>query len=115
MWTPHTQRPREEGAGIGDGPWLLPGDFTISSVPGWIDGLLALFVLSLFVLSAAALLIGLLSWRGSTQIEAYLSLLVIFPFARVSPRSSTINSAAGDLALLFLVSLSLSVDLIGES
>jgi hypothetical protein len=107
-WTKHK-------AGIGDGPWLLPGDFSITSVPGRLIGLLALFVLALFLVSALALLLNEPWWRGSTQIAVFLSLLAVFSFARVSPRSNTINAIAADLALLFLVSLPLSVELIEQA
>lgn len=102
-------------AGISDGPWLLPGDFSITSIPGRLISLLALVVMGLFFLSAIALFVGEQWWRGSTQIAAYISLLTIFPFARVSPRSNTINAIGADLALLFLVSLPLSVELIAET
>jgi len=102
-------------AGISDGAWLLPGDFNITSVPGKIVGLVALLVLVLFVLSALALLAGEPWWRGSTQMAAFLSLLAIFPFARVSPRSNAMNAILADLALLFLIALPLSVEFIESS
>ncbi len=98
-------------AGIGDGPWLLPGDYGISSIPGRALGLLALFVLLLFLLSSVALLASLSWWRGSAQIAALLSLVSVSPFGRISPRGNTINAILGDLAVMFFVALPVSVEL----
>jgi hypothetical protein len=102
-------------AGIKDGPWILPGSFTIRSIPGRITGLLALIVLLVFVGTGLALLLEQTWWRTTAQVAAIVSLVAIFPWTRQSPRANTLNAILADLAIMFVLALPISVELASPS
>lgn len=99
-------------AGVGDGPWILPGNVTIRSPLGKVLGLLALLAMVAFVLSAIALLLQELWWAGLTNIGIFLSFGAVVPWLRQSPGSSAINAIVADLVLMFVITL-FAVDLAG--
>ena len=99
--------------GVGDGPWLLPGDVTISSPIGKVLGLLALIVVVAFLAAAALLLAGLPSWRGLANTGVFLSYGAVVPWLRQSPGSWGITSVVTNIVLMFLLALPLSVDVTG--
>lgn len=103
-WTPNR-------AGVGDGPWGLPGEVTIRSALGKVWGLLALLATVVFVWAALALLAGLLAWRGLAFIGIVDSFVVVAPWRSQSPGSVWLMAILADLVLLFLFALPLSVDL----
>ena len=105
-WTPFK-------AGVGDGPWILPGDVTISSPVGKMWGLLALVVLVLFLSAAAGLVLQETWWVGATNLGVILSFAAVVPWVRQSPRATGINAIVANLILMFLLALPLSVELTG--
>jgi len=99
--------------GVGTGPWLLPGDVTISSPIGKVLGLLALIVVVVFLAAAALLLAGLSSWRSLANTGVFLSYGAVVPWLRQSPGSWGITSVVTNIVLMFLLALPLSVDVTG--
>jgi len=99
--------------GVGAGPWLLPGEVTISSPIGKVLGLLALIVVVVFLAAAALLLASLSSWRSLANIGVFLSYGAVVPWLRQSPGSWGITSVVTNIVLMFLLALPLSVDVTG--
>jgi hypothetical protein len=97
--------------GVGDGPWILPGDVTIRSWFGRILGLLALVVVAIFALSALMLLAGLPGWTSFANVGVFLSYGAVVPWLRQSPGAWALTSIAANIVLMFLLALPLSVDL----
>lgn len=97
--------------GVGDGPWLLPGEITIRSPIGRVLGLLALIVVVVFVLAALLLLAGQPGWRDVANVGIFLSYAAVVPWLRQSPGSWGITSVITNIVLMFLLALPLSVDL----
>ena len=100
-------------AGVKDGAWLLPGDVTIRSPLGKVWGLLALLVVLVFVIAAIGLVLGELWWREVANTGIFLSFGVVVPWWRQSPGSTPINAIIADLALMFLLALPVSVEMVG--
>ncbi len=59
--------------GVGDGPWILPGDITIRGRVGKALGLLALVVMVVFIVAGLMLLAGMAGWNGIANIGIFLS------------------------------------------
>jgi hypothetical protein len=98
-------------AGVGDGPWGLPGAVTIRSPLGKAWGLLALLAAVLFSWAGLALLAGLPAWRSLMFFGIVVSFVAVAPWRRQSPGSTWLMAILADLVLLFLFSLPLSVEL----
>jgi hypothetical protein len=107
-WTPTR-------AGVGEGPWGLPGGVTIRSPLGKLWGALALVTLVLFAAAAAALLVGAPAWRGLAFLGVILSFVAVGPWRRQSPGSTWLFAILADLVLLFLLALPLSVEMLQAS
>jgi hypothetical protein len=99
------------GAGVGDGPWGLPGAVTIRSPLGRLWGALALVTLVLFLGAALALLAGALAWRGLAFLGIGASFVAVGPWRGQSPGSTWLMAILADLVLLVLLSLPVSLEL----
>ena len=97
--------------GVGDGPWLLPGEVTIRSPIGKLLGLLALVVVVVFVAAAVMLLAGLEGWTSVANVGIFLSYGAVVPWLRQSPGSWAPTSVIANIVLMFLLALPLSVEL----
>ena len=97
--------------GVGDGPWILPGEVTIKSAIGRVLGLLALVVIVVFVFAAIMLAAGLANWRSVANIGVFLSYGAVVPWLRQAPGSWGLTSVAANIVLMFLLALPVSVDL----
>jgi hypothetical protein len=98
--------------GVGDGPWVLPGQVTIRSPIGKVLGLLALVVVVVFVAAAAMLLASDPGWREVANIGVFLSYGAVVPWLRQSPGSWGLTSVAANIVIMFLLALPLSVDIV---
>lgn len=98
--------------GFGDGPWILPGDFTIRSPLGKAWGIGGLVVLTLFLFGAMGLALGLAGWINPTNLAVYLSFVVVVPWWRQSPRSIGVTAVLSNLALMFLLALPLAEEMV---
>jgi hypothetical protein len=94
--------------GVGDGPWILPGDITIHGRIGKALGLLALIVLVLLVTAGTMLLADLPNWRLIANLGVFLSYAVVVPWLRQAPGSWGVTSVIANLVLMFLVSPEIS-------
>lgn len=103
------------GAGVRDGPWILPGNVTIRSPLGKLWGILALLALVLLGAAALALLGQQAGWRQLTYVGVMVSLVAVTPWLRQSPGTTPINAIIADLALLFVLALPLSEELLGSA
>lgn len=97
--------------GVGDGPWILPGEVTIKSAIGRVLGLLALVVMVVLVFAAVMLAAGLANWRSVANIGVFLSYAAVVPWLRQAPGSWGSTSVAANIVLMFLLALPISVDL----
>jgi hypothetical protein len=97
--------------GVGDGPWVLPGNVTIRSPIGKALGLLALMVVVVFALASLMLLSGLPNWRGVANIGVFLSYGAVVPWLSQSPGSWGRTSVLANIILMFLLALPLSVEM----
>ena len=97
--------------GVGDGPWLLPGEVTIRSPIGKLLGLLALVVVVVFVAAAVMLLAGLEGWTSVANVGIFLSYGAVVPWLRQSPGSWAPTSVIANIVLMFLLALPLSAEL----
>lgn len=102
-------------AGVRDGRWILPGNVTIRSPLGKVWGILALLAMTLFVAAALALLGQVASWRQLAYVGALLSSVTVVPWLRQSPGSTAINAIIANLAVMFVLALPLSDELIGAA
>lgn len=89
--------------GVGEGPWILPGDITIKGRVGKALGLLALVTVVVFVMSALMLLAQLDTWNGMANIGVFLSYAVVVPWVRQAPGSWGPTSVVANIVLMFLV------------
>ena len=103
---------RPSKVGVVDGPWILPGDVTLTSVVGRILGIVALVVVVLLLVAAFALLIGEPWWRGAARYGVILSFLVVLPWWPRMPRRIGLQAIIADIVLMFAIALPLSVDII---
>ena len=101
--------------GMKDGPWILPGNVIIRSPLGRLWGLLALLALIYLEAAAVALLGQSASWRQMTYVGVIVSLVAVTPWLRQSPGSTPINAILADMALLFVLALPLSEELLGNA
>jgi hypothetical protein len=99
------------GAGVREGPWILPGDVTIRSPLGKVWGLVALLAMVAFVAAAVALLGQATAWRPLTNVGVVLSFIAVVPWLRQSPGSTAVMATTANLVLMSLLALPLSVDL----
>jgi len=97
--------------GVGDGPWILPGNVTIKSTIGRILGLLALIVMVVFVFAAMMLVAGLANWRSVANIGVFLSYGAVVPWLRQAPGGWGLTSVGANIVLMFLLALPVSVEL----
>ncbi len=97
--------------GVGDGPWILPGDITIKGRVGRALGLLALIVIVVFVFAALMLLADLPNWRSVANVGVFLSYGVVVPWLRQGPGSWPLTSVAANIVLMFLLALPISLDI----
>jgi len=97
--------------GVGDGPWVLPGEVTIRSPIGKVLGLLALVVVVVFVAAATMLLASNAGWREVANMGVFLSYGAVVPWLRQSPGSWGLTSVAANIVIMFLLAVPLSVDL----
>ena len=102
-------------AGVRDGAWILPGSVTIRSPLGKVWGLLALLALIIFVAAAIALISQQVAWRQLAYIGALVSFVAVTPWLRQSPGTTAINAVFANLALMFLLALPLSEELLGTT
>ena len=102
-------------AGVKDGPWMPPGNVTIRSPLGKVWGILALIVLSYLVAAAITLVSLEAAWRQLAYVGVLLSFVTVVPWLRQSPRSTGTNALIANLALMFVMALPLSEDLIGAA
>ena len=93
--------------GVGDGPWVLPGNITIRSPIGKALGLLALIVVTVFATASLMLLAGLPNWRGIANIGVFLSYGAVVPWLRQSPGSWGPTSVLANIIIMFLLALEL--------
>jgi hypothetical protein len=100
-------------AGIGDGPWGLPGNVTMRSPIGRVWRLLALLATILFVWAGLALLAAAPGWRTLTFYGVVVSLVSVGPWRSQSHGSTWLMAILADLVLLILIELPLSVELTG--
>ncbi len=98
--------------GVGDGPWILPGDVTIKSPLGKALGLLALVVVVVFVTAGAMLLAGLADWNGIANIGIFLSYGAVVPWLRQSPGSWGVTTVIANVILMFLVTPEISGEIL---
>jgi hypothetical protein len=98
--------------GVGDGPWILPGDITIRGRVGKILGLLALIVMVVFVMSALMLLAQVDTWNGLANIGVFLSYAVVVPWIRQAPGSWGPTSVVANIILMFLVTPEISSEIL---
>ena len=99
-------------AGIEDGPWILPGDVTLTSVVGKIIGLIALVAMTLILLGAVALLGQEEWWRGATRYGVFLSFIVVLPWWPRIPHHIGLQAIIANIVLMFLIALPLSMEII---
>ena len=97
--------------GVGDGPWILPGEVTIRSPIGKLLGLLALVVMVVFVTAAVMLLAGLEGWTSVANVGIFLSYGAVVPWLRQSPGSWAPTSVIANIVLMFLLARPLSAEL----
>ena len=97
--------------GVGDGPWILPGDITIKGRVGKALGLLALIVVFVFVTAALMLLANLPEWRSVANVGVFLSYGVVVPWLRQGPGQWPLTSVMANIILMFLLALPISVDI----
>jgi len=98
--------------GVGDGPWILPGNVTIRSPIGRALGLLALAVAFVFVFAAMGLLLRQLWWAGWVEIGVFMSFGAVVPWVRQSPGSFAITAIIANIVFMFLLALELSLDIV---
>lgn len=97
--------------GVGDGPWLLPGDVTIRSPIGKVQGLLALVAVAVFGTAAMLLFADLPGWTTVANLGVFISIAAVLPWVRQAPGSWGITTVLADIVVMFLLALPLSVDL----
>ena len=97
--------------GVGDGPWILPGDITIKGRVGQALGLLALIVVFVFVMAALMLLADLPDWRNVANVGVFLSYGVVVPWLRQGPGSWPLTSVAANIILMFLLAFPISTEI----
>ena len=98
--------------GVGDGKWILPGDITIRGRVGKALGLMALFVVFVFITAGAMLLAGMGDWNGIANIGIFLSYGVVVPWIRQGPGSWPLTSVIANIILMFLVTPEISGELL---
>jgi hypothetical protein len=103
-WTPHK-------LGVEDGPWILPGEVTLTSVVGHIIGLIALLAMVSLVLAGIALLMQEEWWRGAARWGYILSFIVVLPWYPRIPRRIGLQAIIINIMLMFLIALPLSIDI----
>lgn len=94
--------------GVGDGPWILPGEVTIRGRIGKALGLLALIVVVVFTTAGLMLLAGMETWNGVANIGVFLSYAVVVPWLRQGPGSWALTSVIANIVLMFLVTPEIS-------
>ena len=98
--------------GVGDGPWILPGDITIKGRVGRALGLLALIVMVVFIMAGLMLLSGVQTWNGVANIGIFLSYGVVVPWIRQGPGSWPPTSVVANIILMFLVTPEISGEIL---
>jgi hypothetical protein len=98
--------------GVGDGPWILPGEVTIRGRIGKAMGLLALIVVVVFVTAATMLLAEVDTWNGVANIGVFLSYGVVVPWIRQAPGSWGLTSVVANIVLMFLVTPEISGEIL---
>ena len=98
--------------GVGEGKWILPGDITIRGRVGKALGLMALFVVFVFITAGAMLLAGLEDWNGIANIGIFLSYGVVVPWIPQGPGSWPLTSVIANIILMFLVTPEISGELL---
>ena len=104
-WTPYK-------LGVVDGPWVLPGDVTLTGVVGRIIGLLALVAMALLMIAGVALLASEEWWRGAARMGVFSSLIVVLPWWPRIPHRIGLQAIIVDIVLLFIIALPLSLQII---
>lgn len=107
-WTPYK-------LGVVDGPWVLPGEVTMTSFVGRFLGLLALVVMAFLLLGAFALLAQQAWWRDAARWGVILSLLVVVPWWPRIPQRIGLQAVITDVVLMFIIALPFSLDILGTS
>lgn len=104
-WTPYK-------LGIEDGPWVLPGGVTLTSLVGRIIGLIALVAMVLLMLGGIALLAEQEWWRGAARMGVFLSFAVVLPWWPRIPHHIGLQAIIVDIVLMFIIALPLSLEII---
>ena len=99
---------------IGNEPWILPGDVTLTSWVGRIVGLVALVAMG-FLLVGAVVLFGQEAWwRGVARWGALLSMVVVLPWWPRMPHHIGLQAIIANIVLMFLIALPLSIEILGD-
>ena len=96
--------------GVGDGPWMLPGQVTIRSAIGKVLGLVALTATALFVFAALGLALKQPWWAAWAEMGVFFSWASVTPWLRQSPRSTATSALVADIVLMFVLALDLSLE-----
>ncbi|HET7235428.1 MAG TPA: hypothetical protein VFK59_03240 [Actinomycetota bacterium] len=92
-------------------PWLFSEGVTIESPAGKVIGLLALVTTVGFVAAGWGLLGREDWWRATAIASAVLSLIVVVPWWRSSPGTTSINATLADVAILLVALLPIGQEL----
>ena len=101
--------------GVVDGPWILPGEVTLTGVVGRIFGLIALLAMALLLIAAVALVLQEPWWRAAARNGVFLSLIVVLPWYPRIPHRIGLQAVIVNIVLMFVIALPVSVEILAGS